>query len=56
MKILAIIIIILSGIEVISTPLLFGKPREAYSYRTFIATLISFGMLLPLCLYVINHN
>lgn len=55
MKTLAIIILVLSALNVLLVPLFFGKSRGVYGYKNFTAYLLEFCMLLPICLYVINN-
>ena len=42
MKIIAWFVLMLSGLNTLLVPLLFGKDRGKYDYKTFIANVFSF--------------
>ena len=54
MKILASIVLILTIFGVFSQPFLFGKEREPFSPKTWIWSIVSAGLIIPLCLRILG--
>lgn len=51
---IAVAVIVLVTIEVVATPLAFGKSRGVWGYSHFVKALLEAAMLIPLSLRVIG--
>lgn len=55
MTILAWIAIFIIALNVVLMPLLIGKPRGNYTFASWVSTLISVAIFLPLALRVLGY-
>ena len=54
MQIIAWIIMTLVVIQILLTPLMFGKDRGVYDYKYWLSIFFEACLLIPLCLRVLN--